>query len=206
MKVSATYLLFAAALFGAPMLFAQEQPKGGEAPAPSGTDIKEKSDEEVKEQFERLAKEISKGMGKLEGEIARASLPPRSAAELKAELDAMIRQLGEGEKVKLNEGLQHWLAEDAARLAEILGVTTEEAAELLKNQSDLLAKLSKRTAELQASLEKTNGIQKVLEEQLKAEEKIAELIKKQEDQAKALNDKMDEILETAYELRDRAPP
>jgi hypothetical protein len=205
MKPRLAFVLFTAALFGAPMVIAQEQPKGGEG-AEGGNRFDGKSDEDVQAEFKRLATEISKGMGKLESEIARASLPPRTAEELKAELDAMLEQLAKGEKVRLNAGLQDWLAENSERLAGILGVSTEKAAELLKDQAELLKSLSKRTSELQESLSKSGGIQKILEAQLRVEEKLAELVKAQEEQAKALDQKMTEILDTAYELRDRAPP
>lgn len=210
MKPRIALALFTAALLGAPMVFAQEQPKGGEGggqgTTEGGNKFDGKSDEDVQAEFKRLAVEISKGMGKLESEIARASLPPRTAEELKAELDAMLEQLSKGEKARLNAGLQDWLAEDQKRLAAILGVDEEKAAALIKDQAELLKALSKKTGELQESLNASGGIQKILEAQLKAEEKLAALVKAQEEQAKALDEKMTEILDTAYELRDRAPP
>jgi DNA repair exonuclease SbcCD ATPase subunit len=206
MKQRFAYLLFTAAMIGAPVMFAQEQPKGGEGSPEGGNQFDGKSDEEVQAEFKRLATEISRDMGKLESEIARASLPPRTAEELKAELDAMLEQLSKQQKVRLNDGLQDWLAADAERLAGILGVSVERAGELIKDQAELLKALSSRTNELQESLSNSGGIQKILEAQLRAEEKIAALIKAQEEQAEALDGKMTEILDTAYELRDRAPP
>ncbi len=197
-------VLFAAALFGAPPIFAQEaSPGAGEA---GRAGLVEKTDEELQKEFERLAREISKGMGKLENEIAKASLPPRRAEELKAELDAMLRQTGEGNSRQVHEGLRSWLEANPTKAAEVLGVSVERVAELLKNDAELLKTIGQRQTEVTKLLEDSAALQNVLQRQAEIELRVAELIEKQKSQAAQLGKTLEEILDVAYEMRDRAPP
>jgi DNA repair exonuclease SbcCD ATPase subunit len=199
-----TPFLFAAALFGAPAIFAQGAAPGGGEGGRAG--LVEKSDQELEQEFQRLAREISKGMGKLEGDIAKASLPPRRVEELKAELDAMLKQAGEGSAARSHEGLRSWLEAHPARAAEVLGVSAEKLTELLKSDADYLKAISERHAEVAKALEDSATLQAVLQRQAEIELRVSELIEKQKEQANQLGKTLEDILDVAYEIRDRAPP
>lgn len=210
MSIRYGFAFFAAALFFAPVGIAQsvEGEKEGASP------LDGLSDEQLQAEFRRLSTDVSKGMGVLEGELAKASLPARSVEELKAELETHLERMKTTKgRTGVHDGLHTWLVEDAERLAKLLGVTTEEAEKLVKDSKgsvegllELVTKMSGRTTEIAKALEDSASLRRVLDLQIKAEEKLTELVKQQEERAKAVGEQLEKMLELAYEMRDRAPP
>jgi predicted RNase H-like nuclease (RuvC/YqgF family) len=191
--------LLLASLAAAPTTFAQSSGEGeGEGPMVG------KTDDELEKDFVKLSGEVSKGMSSLENEIARASLPPRKAAELEAELRAALAKLKAGEAAQ-HEGLEAWLKENPEKLATLLGVTREEAEKLAGNTEALTKKLSEHADGVSKLMEEADFVQTVLRRQLQIELSIREKMEKQAQLAKETSNKLEEIINIAYEMRARQP-
>jgi hypothetical protein len=215
--------LFTAALLAAPCLLAQAgpAPSGGEGanpPAPGAgkegdkpeagkeADLEKKSDADLEKEFTQLAKDVSKSMAKLETEIAKASLPPRKAEELKAELESQAEKLKSGEATTVHPGLKAWMVENPEKTAAALGVTVEELKKLLDDEAALAKSLKEHADGLDKLMNEADTVEAVLRKQLAIELEVKDRIEKQAKLAKSTEENIDGILNIAYEMRARKPP
>lgn len=167
--------------------------------------LKKKTDEQLKEELERLSKDISKGMGEVRDDLYKAALPRRKMDELRAEFDGMMKKLKKGEADELHEGMKAYLKANPDKLAELLDMTREEAEELLKSDKDLLKRLGEhadKTAELfrDASL-----LEDVLKRQAELDEKM-ESVRKAFEKGKENAGQLEKVLDLLQEAERRAKP
>ena len=198
-------LLISAALFGSPALKAEGAPSG-EGEKKEGLkqdDLMKKPIEELIPELLRLLDEVSVGMDKLESEIAKASREPRKPDEVAAEAKAVAEKLKQGDKAELPEGLKQYFKDNPGKLAQVLGVTEEEAKKVAGNGEELAKKLGQSADGLNKLLEDGDVLSDIAKKQADVERELRDVLKKQEElSAKARKD-LEDLLEVAYAMRQQ---
>ncbi len=195
-------LLSCTALFWTPALIAQEEGTKPESEQ-SGKDWDNMSEQELMQELLQSLKDACDGMGKLEGELAKASLPERKVDERFAELQALVEKLGkDGEKLdSIPEGLEQYFKDNPDKLAELLGTTGDDAKALLGKEEELVKKLGEADDKLAELLKNSDVMEKVVELQGKVEDDLTSALDAQEKLGDQTQREIEEALEAAYALR-----
>ena len=167
-------------------------------------DLTSKSDEELVHDLLNLFKDVSGGMQNLQEEMAKASLPTRSIEQQVAELEAYGAKLKDKSASDIPGGLREYFAEHPERLADVLGVSRDDALALLKDDTKMLEKLKGVDDKgIDPLLEDADALKDVVTRQHKIDEELQNALKRQVEIGRVASEDIDDTLAHAYEARDR---
>ncbi len=166
-----------------------------------GRDLDNMSDQELTQELLQSLKDACDGMGKLEGELAKASLPEPKVDERYATLKAIVERLGAGEQTEVPEGLKRYFKNHPDKLAELLGMTGDEAKALLEKDDELATKLGDANDKLAELLKAGDAMEEVVKLQGEVESDLTRSIEAQATLGEQTRRDIEEALEAAYALR-----
>ncbi|MBE7490267.1 MAG: hypothetical protein HS108_00680 [Planctomycetes bacterium] len=187
-------LAFTGILAAPAALAAQEGVVEGEA---------EESPQELLAKLHKLMKEASKEMGELEKELAKASLSAPKADVVKERLDRIRKAMQEGKLDDLPEGLRKEIQDNPEDVARATGKSTDEVRKLAEDEAKLRELLEKNPELLKKLAQNEETMQRVLEKQNAVEKRLAETLQKQEQAAEAARKSVDEAVDLAHKLRQQ---
>lgn len=184
-----------AGIFGMPTLaFAQEGAPEGEA---------EESEQEMLAKLHKLMKEASKDMGDLEKELAKASLSSPKADVVAERMNRIKQAMEQGKLEELPEGLRQEIRDNPEEVARATGKSTEEVRKLAEDEARLRELLEKNPEVLKKLAKSEETMQRVLEKQNAVEKRLAETLQKQEQAAESARRSVDESLDLAHKLKQQ---